>query len=231
MEGQLGALAPSLGPFDYIGWVLFASGTLIQIVADVQKYRFRGNPENRGMFCTVGLWSWSRHPNYYGEMLIWVGAFLCTVPVFASASLDGGAIAAGVSTILSPLFTIFVLTTVSGLPTCEGKYLSRYYKSGNGDAWEAYVRQTAPVILQPQPASALPLWMKRVFCCEFKSLAYKKELQLLTQRSASKRSLQSTVPVLKGQIIATIRVCSMEENCKKLFPCHQKSGSYSSRTA
>ena len=182
MEGQLGALAPSLGPFDYIGWVLFASGTLIQIVADVQKYRFRGNPENRGMFCTVGLWSWSRHPNYYGEMLIWVGAFLCTVPVFASASLDGGAIAAGVSTILSPLFTIFVLTTVSGLPTCEGKYLSRYYKSGNGDAWEAYVRQTAPVILQPQCLyRALPLWMKRAFCCEFKSLAYKKELQPLDE--------------------------------------------------
>jgi steroid 5-alpha reductase family enzyme len=182
MEGQLGRanMSPPLGVWDYLGWALFACGTLMQIVADVQKYKFRSNPENRGMFCQVGLWNWSRHPNYYGEMLIWIGAFLCVAPFFAVPNLSGAAVAAGATTILSPLFTIFVLTRLSGLPTCEGKYLSRYFKNGNGDAWEDYARRTAPIILQPQCLYyALPVCVKRAFCCEWASLAYKKELQPL----------------------------------------------------
>lgn len=182
LEDQLkrAGTLPPLGGWDYIGWVLFAGGTIIQIVADVQKYRFRGDPANRGMFCQVGLWNYSRHPNYYGEMLIWSGAFLCAVPIFTAVNLSGGAVAAGASTVLSPLFTIWVLTRFSGLPTCEGKNLSRYFKNGNGNAWENYAKRTAPIILQPQWLyAALPLCVKRAFCCEWASLAYKKELQPL----------------------------------------------------
>ena len=68
------------------------------------------------------------------------------------------------------------LTRFSGLPTCEGKNLSRYFKNGNGNAWENYAKRTAPIILQPQWLyAALPLCVKRAFCCEWASLAYKKE--------------------------------------------------------
>lgn len=178
MEPRLAGTAnASIGFVDYLGWVVFGLGIVIQIVADVQKYNFRSNPNNKGAFCKVGLWAYSRHPNYYGEILIWLGAFVATIPTIHGS---GGDIAAGVATVLSPVFTIFVLTRFSGLPTCEGQNLSRYYDNGNGDAWNDYSQRTAPIILQPQCLYAvLPLWFKRAFCCEWESLKYKKELKPL----------------------------------------------------
>ena len=165
-----------LGALDYVGWVVIALGIIIQIVADVQKYFFRKNPENKGKFCTVGLWRWSRHPNYYGEMLLWIGAFICVINVIPFASGTGSQIAAGVATCLSPIYTILILVTFTGIPQAEGDNLARYYRSGNGEAWEEYAAQTPPVILFPNCIyRVLPYCVKATLCCELPIFRYRNE--------------------------------------------------------
>ena len=110
---QEDALTP-LGYWDYVGWAIFAIGIIIQVTADYQKYFFRKNPENKGQFMATGVWGYSRHPNYFGEILIWWGAFLCAIPVIPFGQGTSGQIAAGIVTILSPLFTMFILILGSG---------------------------------------------------------------------------------------------------------------------
>lgn len=63
-----------------------AVGFVVQFWADMHKHRFRGNPANKGKLCRGGVWSWSRHPNYFGEMLLWWGIFVCCTPVFGGPS-------------------------------------------------------------------------------------------------------------------------------------------------
>merc|ERR1711970_84816 len=63
-------------PMDIVGSVLFAVGLICETVSDQQKFAFRNNPSNRGRWCNVGLWRYSRHPNYFGEITLWLGIFL-----------------------------------------------------------------------------------------------------------------------------------------------------------
>lgn len=161
---------PPLGAFDYIGWILSFSGIVIQVVADMQKHGFRKDPANRGQFCRVGLWSYSRHPNYFGEILVWTGAFVCTLPVIKGNSDQ---IAAGMATVLSPIFTVLILVFLSGMPTSEGIYLERFYNNGQGEAWEEYAKVTAPIVLMPNSLyRALPDQVKLLCCCELPFLRY-----------------------------------------------------------
>ena len=71
---------------DALGFGIFAAGISIEAVADWQKDAFRSRPENKGRFITEGLWSWSRHPNYFGECLLWYvyGDFPAMSPVEGS---------------------------------------------------------------------------------------------------------------------------------------------------
>ena len=71
-----------LGPADYVAWGLMIFGFLFQLVADVHKYTFKLNPNNKDKICNTGLWSISRHPNYFGEWLIWWGAWIASIPLF-----------------------------------------------------------------------------------------------------------------------------------------------------
>lgn len=61
---------------DIAGCIMFAIGFLLESVSDVQKYLFRSNPDNKGKVCDVGFFAWSRHPNYFGEILIQFGKLL-----------------------------------------------------------------------------------------------------------------------------------------------------------
>jgi len=182
--GELLGLTP-IGGWDYVGWIFFAVGIIIQVVADYQKYFFRKNPDNKGKFCQVGIWNWSRHPNYFGEMLIWWGAFLCVIPTIPFTQGSTGEVAAGIISILSPLFTMLILIGGSGIPQAEGKNLKRYYEAGHGDAWEEYCVRTPPVILFPNCVyRVLPGIVKSIFCCELSSYKYRKEEdEPLTARS------------------------------------------------
>ena len=171
--GELLNLVP-IGGWDYVGWITFAVGIIIQALADYQKYQFRKNPAHKGLFCADGVWHWSRHPNYFGEILIWWGAFLCVIPVIPFEKGEPSDIVAGIVTILSPLFTMFILIGGSGIPQAEGKNLKRYYDADRGNEWEEYASQTAPIVLFPNfMYRALPPFIKRICCCELSSYKYK----------------------------------------------------------
>jgi steroid 5-alpha reductase family enzyme len=175
-----------IGGWDYLGWALFGIGIIIQVIADYQKYFFRKNPANKGTFMNQGIWKFSRHPNYFGEILIWWGAFICCVPIIPLINGSSGTIAAGFVTLLSPIFTMFILIFGTGVPQAEGKNLSRYYKAGNGDNWEKYANQTPPIVIFPNSLYAcMPICMKTFCCCELSSYRYRKEQEALTDNPSA----------------------------------------------
>ncbi|MFJ4999098.1 DUF1295 domain-containing protein [Microbacterium sp. NPDC088619] len=101
-----------IGWLTVVGIVVWLLGMTIEIVADAQKSAFRADPANKDEFIRTGLWSRSRHPNYFGEIVIWVGVFLTAAPVLAGWQWVA---------ILSPLFVILLLTRVSGIPLLEAR--------------------------------------------------------------------------------------------------------------
>jgi steroid 5-alpha reductase family enzyme len=101
----------------YSGFFIWLAGLLIESIADQQKFVFKSNPKNKGGWIEAGLWQYSRHPNYFGEMLCWWGIFIYAVPFLTGISW---------LTIISPLFITFILLFVSGIPPLEKKYDRRY---------------------------------------------------------------------------------------------------------
>ena len=120
--------------FALLGVALWAFGFGIEVAADEQKRRFRARPENLDRFITTGAWARSRHPNYFGEILLWFG-----VAVAAFPSLSGWSMV----TLVSPLFVWLLLTRVSGVPLLEAAADRRW--AGNPE-YEAYKAAT-PVLL------------------------------------------------------------------------------------
>lgn len=101
-----------IGWLTVVGIIVWVAGMTVEIVADAQKSAFRADPGNKDEFIRTGLWSRSRHPNYFGEIVIWVGVFLTAAPVLAGWQWVA---------ILSPLFVILLLTRVSGIPLLEAR--------------------------------------------------------------------------------------------------------------
>ncbi len=97
--------------FDAFGAGLWLSGLLIEVIADWQKRRFRAAQGGDG-FIQSGLWRYSRHPNYFGEIMLWTGIALLALP-----ALQGWQLA----TLVSPVFICLLLTRVSGIPLLEKK--------------------------------------------------------------------------------------------------------------
>jgi steroid 5-alpha reductase family enzyme len=123
--------------FAYAGAALWLVGFSIESLADYQKGRFRANPENKGRFITTGLWSWSRHPNYFGEIVLWLGIAVMAFPV-----LQGWQYA----TLVSPVFVTILLTRISGIPLLEEAADKKW--GGKAD-YEEYKRRTAKLLLLP----------------------------------------------------------------------------------
>ncbi len=118
----------------YVGVAVWLVGFGLEVTADLQKSRFRADPANAGRFITTGLWSRSRHPNYFGEILLWLG-----VALVAAGALTGWQWVA----LASPLFVTILLTRVSGVPLLEKKAEARW---GGQPDYEEYVR-TTPVLV------------------------------------------------------------------------------------
>ncbi len=110
------------------GLLVFLAGFLFEAIGDYQLAVFRKNPDNAGKIITTGLWKLTRHPNYFGEALLWWGFWLLALP-----QLDG------IYTVVSPLAITWLLRYVSGVPMLEKKY------EGRPD-WEAYKAKT-PVFI------------------------------------------------------------------------------------
>ncbi|WP_314324519.1 DUF1295 domain-containing protein [Paenarthrobacter ilicis] len=117
-----------------VGLVLWVVGFGIEVVADLQKSRFKADPANKGKFISTGLWSKSRHPNYFGEILLWVGVAIIAAPV-----LQGWQWVA----MISPVFVALLLLKVSGIPLLEKKADKHW--GGQAD-YEAYKKNT-PVLI------------------------------------------------------------------------------------
>ena len=130
-----------LGVVGYVGIAVWLIGILIEIVADRQKSAFRADPANKGRFIRTGLWAWSRHPNYFGEIVLWVGMAIIAIPV-----LEGWQWA----TLVSPVFVIFLLTKVSGVPMLEKAADERW---GGQDDYETYKHNTPVLVMRPPARS------------------------------------------------------------------------------
>ena len=116
--------------FFIIGACIFVMGLYIEIKADNQKSRFRSIPENRDRFITDGLWSKSRHPNYFGEVLLWSG-----IAVMSVSALEG----LQYITLISPIFTYLLLVHVSGVRMLEAR---ADIKWGQDPEYKNYVEKT-----------------------------------------------------------------------------------------
>ncbi len=127
------------GVLGVIGLPVWLVGFTIEVIADDQKRRFRAEPANAGTFITTGLWSWSRHPNYFGEMVLWTGMAVMAVPV-----LSGWRWVA----LVSPVFVVVLLTWISGIPLLRRRAEKRW---GSDPAYRDYVARTS--LLIPRPPS------------------------------------------------------------------------------
>lgn len=128
---------------DYASLALWVIGFVCESTADYQKYVFKSDPNNKGRFISTGLWSLSRHPNYFGEMLMWWGVAGVAVSMNASPGISAAALA-------SPLFVTLLLTKVSGVPILEKSADERW---GNEVAYQTYKRNT-PCIVPRLPGTS-----------------------------------------------------------------------------
>jgi steroid 5-alpha reductase family enzyme len=120
--------------FMVVGFLVWVAGFTIEVLADLQKSRFSADPANKGRFIRTGLWSRSRHPNYFGEILIWIGVAVIAMPVFQGW---------GWLALISPVFVTFLLTRVSGVPLLEKKADKKW---GGQQDYESYKKNT-PVLI------------------------------------------------------------------------------------
>ena len=132
---QVGMRGPSsmgLGALDGLGILLWCAGFFFQAVGDEQLYRFKADPANRGRILDQGLWRYTRHPNYFGETLMWWGIFL----VAASSP-------SGWWTFIGPLLLTFLLLKVSGVSLTEKKMGQKH------SDLEEYKRRVSAFIPRP----------------------------------------------------------------------------------
>jgi steroid 5-alpha reductase family enzyme len=120
--------------FMLIGFGLWLIGFAVEVIADRQKTRFRAIPANAEKFISSGLWAYSRHPNYFGEIVLWLGIAFIAFPVLSGWQLI---------TLISPLFVTFLLLKVSGVKLLEESGQKRW---GTDPEYQQYLART-PVLV------------------------------------------------------------------------------------
>lgn len=129
--------ARPIGAVGVLGIVIWGLGFAIEVTADQQKRSFRSDPANRGRFIQSGIWAWSRHPNYFGEITLWLGVALVALPALRGWQL---------ATLVSPLFVYVLLTRISGIPLLAARAWKRW---GDDPAYRAYLAHTPALVPRP----------------------------------------------------------------------------------
>ena len=137
LAGITSAKTEPIGALALFGTLIWLTGFLLEAIADHQKSAFKKDPENRDSFIQSGLWSISRHPNYLGEIILWVGVSIVAIPV-----LQGWQWAM----LSSPFFVALLLIRVSGIPLLEKKADEKW---GGQSDYESYKKNVA--VLVPKP--------------------------------------------------------------------------------
>ena len=125
--------APALGIWDGIGLSIWILGFSIEVIADNQKTVFNSEPNNQGKWIDCGLWSYSRHPNYLGEILLWTGIAFFGVSCFTGLEKIAW---------ISPLFIYLLLTKISGTPILDRRALEKW---GDDSEYQTY-REKTPLL-------------------------------------------------------------------------------------
>ena len=135
-------LRVELGFFAALGFLVWLLGFGIEVIADWQKSKFRKDPQNDGKFIQSGLWAWSRHPNYFGEIVLWIGVAIVALPVLRGWQW---------ATMISPIFIFLLLTRISGVPMLEARADEKW---GGQAEYETYKANTSTLIPLPPKAIA-----------------------------------------------------------------------------
>ena len=122
----------------WIGLALWVAGLAMEVSADRQKSNFRADPANANKFITTGLWAWCRHPNYFGEILCWLG-----IAVMCITSLMGWQL---LLVLLSPVWVFLQLTVISGVRMLSNRAQKQW---GDDPEYHAYVKRTPMLIPLP----------------------------------------------------------------------------------
>ena len=120
--------------FFIIGIIIWLIGFSFELISDEQKRRFKLNLSNRNKFISTGLWSVSRHPNYFGEIVIWIGIAVISIPTLHGLQYF---------TLVSPIFVILLLTRVSGVNLLEKQSDDKW---GDLEDYKRYIKKTPSLI-------------------------------------------------------------------------------------
>ena len=123
--------------FSLAGCTIWFFGIIIEYFADKQKFQFKKDPKNVNKWISTGLWKYSRHPNYFGEILCWWGIFFISLPFLSSWQY---------LTIIGPIYITNLLIFVSGIPPLEKKYDKKY---ASNKEYQEYKKRTSVFIILP----------------------------------------------------------------------------------
>jgi len=126
-----------IGVFFILGLLVWIFGFAWESVADAQKSAFKKDPANKGKFINVGLWKWSRHPNYFGEITLWSGILIMAIPVLSGLAW---------LVVISPIFVTLLLTKISGVNLQTAQAKERW---GDDPAYQDYLANTPTLIPRP----------------------------------------------------------------------------------
>lgn len=127
-----------IGVFFYVGAAIWLLGFALEAIADAQKSAFKKDPANKGRFINIGLWKWSRHPNYFGEITLWTGILVMAIPVLSGLSW---------LVVISPIFVTLLLTRISGINLQNKQAAERW---GDDPEYRNY-RDNTPALIPLPP--------------------------------------------------------------------------------
>ena len=116
-----------------IGIAIWVTGLLLEAIADHQKFTFKNKYPTK--FISTGLWKYSRHPNYFGEILCWIGIYVVALPMLVAPDW--------IYALASPLYITIILCLFSGIPPLEKRYQKKF---GKEKKYQEYKKTTSILI-------------------------------------------------------------------------------------